>query len=441
MQKLHIIDQIKRSSDLLSMPQTISELLSEMERPDFSADKLGAIILKDSALTGRILRLANSPFYHRYNQITNVAQAVQILGMTTVKCLALSSALLNPESMKNASGVDPQQFFSCVLTVAAAAEKIAGKINYPSPDEAFIAGLLHHIGIQFFLMHYPKQYRGVTDRQTSAQTYIDAERQLFGIDHAEVGFHLASKWNLPDYVCISIRDHQSFSNRRPSDTIQNIIRLASLLATDPLNRYEADLEERVTKISELATLLRLSREDVDELTASLLVDALKVAEYLDIDIGSNEEVLQRANQEIWNSYLMIENLFRERQELTDKLLQEERAKGAILSKNVAIATLSHYLNNATMAVYGRAQIWRRQLDKGDTDSIVDQLPNSIKVIEQSIKKVKAVLEEIRDISPMDDTNFYSMSQALNLDEKIAQRMELMDEESGLVLPEEALQTG
>jgi signal transduction histidine kinase len=226
-------------------------------------------------------------------------------------------------------------------------------------------------------------------------------------------------------------------NLKKNASMPNIIRLATVLVEDPIGGYAADLEERVTNVTRTREALGLSRDQVDDITASMTSDAFDVAKYLDIDIGNVEELLIRANKEIWKTYLMVEHLFKERQELSAQLLREEREKGAIRSKNVAIATMSHYLNNATMAISGRAQIMQRQLQKDDREGLLDKLPQSIEVIERSINKIRAVLEEIKDISPIDDVEYYDMSQAMNLDERIATRMSKLSEDTGLVLPESA----
>jgi HD-like signal output (HDOD) protein len=436
MDKLTIIDEIQKSSELLSMPQAISELLREMERQNFSADALSRIILKDASLTSRILKLANSPYYHRLSEITTVSQAIQVLGSNTVKCLALSSSVFNPATIEKASGIDVRAFFASVMRVAAAAEKIAKEIGYKAPDEAFIAGLLHHIGIMFFLHHYPESYRRVIERKVKARTLVDAEHEVFGVDHCEIGYHLARRWNLPDYIGTAIRDHHDFTEASPRDAIQNIIRLATLMTDDAITTYIADLEDRMMRVNEVSERIGLSKDSVDRLSSSLLAETMRVAEYLDIDIGSIEEILTHANKELWATYLMVENLFKERQELSAKLLKEERDKGAVQSKNIAIATMSHYLNNATMAIYGRAQIMRKQLDSGSHDRLIEKMPATLDVIERSIKKIKAVLLEIGEISPIDEVKFYNMSQALNLDERIAARMESLDSDTGLVLPKE-----
>ena len=147
-----------------------------------------------------------------------------------------------------------------------------------------------------------------------------------------------------------------------------------------------------------------------------------------LDIDRIDDMLIQANKEIWRTYLVVENLYRERQELTDKLLREERAKGAMESKNIAMATLSHYVNNATMAIYGRTQLISKFLAEGQNDRVISTLQSSIEVMEKSVLKISAVLAEIKDISPIDDIEFYEMSQAMKVDDRIERRMNQMLEE-------------
>jgi signal transduction histidine kinase len=287
----------------------------------------------------------------------------------------------------------------------------------------------------YLLHHYPEQYRRIATGKTVAGNLLDAEKEVFGIPHSEVGYHLATRWRLPMFVAESIRDHHG-SPHPDDEQITNIIRLAVLLATGNDSFYGEDIDGRMARLNQVAECLGMTKTNVDEISVSLLSWTVSVAEYLGIDIGNIEDMLTRANQEIWRTYLMVENLFKERQELTERLLEEERAKGAIESKNVAMATLSHYINNAAMAVYGRSQLLRMQAEKGDLEAMADKLPGTLDVIDRSVKKIGAVLAEIKDIQSIDEVQFLSTSRAMNIDDRIARRLERMESDHGLVMPME-----
>ncbi|MBU8933771.1 MAG: HDOD domain-containing protein [candidate division Zixibacteria bacterium] len=431
MDKTRIIEQIRENNRILSLPQTLSEILAEVGKDDFSPDSLAKIILKDPSLTGKILQLANSSFYHQLSEIKTVQQAVSILGMTTVKCMALSTSVFHPDKVASETGVDPKSFFTYVLSIAAASEQLAKCLGHQASEEAFVAGLLTDIGVLFFLHHYPREYGEIVSGRSSAPNLVEAEREIFGTDHMEVGYHLAKTWGLPDYVLKAIRGHHDISELQDSHPLTNSVSLAVLLTTDEFSGFKQPIERRLEDVARVVDELGISKEQVDEVTFSLLPKTLETAEFVGVDIGNVEEILTRANQEIWKSYLTIENLFKERSELTQKLLEQERVRGAEEAKNIAMATLSHYLNNAIMAIFGRSQIMRMHFERGQTEKIYDTLPRELDVIDNSVKRMVAVLAEMKDISPIDSKRLHSMSEALNLDDRIESRLTKMDFDSTL----------
>jgi signal transduction histidine kinase len=158
----------------------------------------------------------------------------------------------------------------------------------------------------------------------------------------------------------------------------------------------------------------------------MLDETISIAGTFGIDVGNSNDLLNRANRELCKSYLMIENLFKERSELSGKLLEEERLAGMIRSKNIAIATLSHYLNNVATAISGRVQLMQISLGNGDLIDKSGKLPNALGVIERSITRVLAVLAELKSLSRFDTEDFYNDSDALNIDERIKERMEAIE---------------
>ena len=239
---------------------------------------------------------------------------------------------------------------------------------------------------------------------------------------------MAMNWHLPQEIVTAIRNHHDEPVTGEDSQLPNIVRLAVALTKDRFSGYEYDLETRLNKISALTDALSLTKNQVDEISSSLLIETFDIAQYLGVDIGNIEEMLTTANKEIWKTYLIVENLFKERQELSQSLLKQERAKGAIESKNVAMATLSHYLNNAVMAIYGRSQILRMLHRRGQTDRILEELDDNLQKIDQSVKKIVAVLEEMKEVSPIDQQRFDSMSKAMNIDDRIQKRLAKLTDE-------------
>ncbi|MFQ5500318.1 MAG: HDOD domain-containing protein, partial [Candidatus Zixiibacteriota bacterium] len=271
-------------------------------------------------------------------------------------------------------------------------------------------------------------------KQTRGEALIDAEREIFGIDHCELGHHLATSWRLPERICDAIAVHHSLSEADSHDKLANIIKLSVLLSFDRFSDCESNLEERLTNLSVTAKLLDLSQPQIDEVMKDLLTSTLRMASDLGVDIGSSDNLLSKANQEIWKSYLTIEHLFKERQELSERLLKEEREKGMAAAKNVALATLSHYLNNAVMAIYGRSQLMTLLKERNELDRLVEQVPRTAKIIKQSIYRITAVMQEMKEIKPSDQIEFYNQSEAMNIDDRIDRRMEKMSRDDNITVP-------
>jgi len=211
------------------------------------------------------------------------------------------------------------------------------------------------------------------------------------------------------------------------------------LSTDQYSNFEGQTVDRINKINKVAEVLGISKDKVNEITFTLLPKAIEMAEYIGIDIGDIDEILTKANEEIWKSYLTIENLFKERTELSQRLLVEERAKGAEELKNITMATLSHYLNNAVMIIYGRSQLLRMLNKKGDYKKLNEGMDTFLDVMDNAVRKIVAVIEEMKEISPIDAKKYNKMSKALNIDDLIKKRMEEHEGSNGisdLVLPVE-----
>ena len=158
-----------------------------------------------------------------------------------------------------------------------------------------------------------------------------------------------------------------------------------------------------------------------------------LASGFDVDIGDTERLLQRANSEIWNSYLTIERLFRERKELSSKLIREERLKAALEAKDVALSTLSHYVNNAAMVISGHVQLLNQLQEQDKLAEMSAQVPRTAKMISKSIWRIVAVMQEMREISPLEQIEYFQMSKAMNIDDRIDDRLRKIAEELDTVL--------
>ena len=423
-----IIEQIKNDSNLLSMPQSLYQILNEVDKEDFSPQKLAEIIKTDPALTARILSLANSTFYQRFARTTTVNQAVSVLGVSTVKCLALSTTVLKPELIEKNSGINPKEFFTYVLLNAATAECLARELKLKASEEMFIIGLLNDIGLIFLVHHYPSKYRQVLSLNGEANSLRSAEIEILGIDHYEISHLLAKKWHLPEDMANSIGCQNIENSSVKVKKMQAAIELAGLMNPENFSGFDFPLEDRLAKVNQAANKLALTTDQMDSVTSKLMSSAIEAAELMGVDIGSIEDLLAKANQEIWKAYFTIEQLFRIRQNLNSKLLKEEHYRGALEARSAAMATLFHYINNAITGVYGRSQLMRQRNQSGQSEILLKNLDKDLNIIDKSIQKIVAVLEEVKEISHIEQDKLTGCNEAMNLDDRIHDRISKMEKE-------------
>jgi len=423
----NIREEIARKNDLLALPDVVVEILELTSRDEISIDFLSSAVSKDPALTGRLLKIANSPFYGLSQAVVSIQQAVMVLGITTVKCLILSAALFDPNKIKDDIGFDIISMYGNIISIAISCRKLAVASKYSSPEDAFTCGLLHEIGLLFFLQNYPSEYLKVIGMLSNSGNPVPEEKKTFGMSHSEVGQLIAEKWKLPENISTAIGNHHSFG-LNGSRQLDDILRLAVVLNKQYFFNSDDDIEERITKISNLSDRLGVTEQQLDDISANITKDTIAFANTVEIEIYDMESILTRANQEIFRTYISIQKLFKERQELTKSILDEERARGIQDAKQVAISTLSHYINNSAMVISGQSQVLRLFLRNKDEAKLIDSLPKSLNVIDEAIYKISAVLEEITELNMLNDVEYFDKSKILNMDERIEERIVLIKEE-------------
>jgi putative nucleotidyltransferase with HDIG domain len=193
------------------LPTTLGDLVDKLNNPDSSVKDITARIRTDPSLTTRLLRMANSAFYGSRSYITDVDRAVIVLGFRTTRNLVAAAAVASHfSSFQNIHSFGPQGMYRHSLATAVFCQMLALKAGLFSltPEEFFVAGLLHDIG-RIPLAEY---YRGC-QREFAAQPYdLDAlralEGELFGCDHTHVGGMVADHWKLPEiYRDLITRHH------------------------------------------------------------------------------------------------------------------------------------------------------------------------------------------------------------------------------------------
>jgi len=214
---------IMDTKTLPTLPGVIVRLNSISEDEKSTIHEMAHIVTSDQVLSARILRLANSPSYG-FNRVSTISNAMILLGVNVVKSLALSSTFL--EIMEK----DSLGLWEHSLGVAAAANLIARKLSIPECEEISTAALLHDIGRVVIGLKCSEEYGQIRQLANTKKIFMsEAELQVLGTDHAEVGGWLAKCWFLPEKLSDPISFHHEVTLSKNHKIKASVVQVADVL--------------------------------------------------------------------------------------------------------------------------------------------------------------------------------------------------------------------
>lgn len=228
---ISIEDLVRKTTDLPTLPVAALKVIQESGSSTASAATVAQTLMTDQALSAKVLRLANSAFYGLPRQVKDLQEAVVVLGMRTVRNLAMVASTY-PWMTKPLSGYDlgPKAMWTHSFGVAVGAQLVAKQAKIPNDDMVFTAGLLHDLGKVALSVWLDKKLAGVvTLAQTEGISFDAAERKVLGYDHTQVGAYLAEAWNLPSDFTSAIRYHHSPNECEPTSTVVDCVHMGDYL--------------------------------------------------------------------------------------------------------------------------------------------------------------------------------------------------------------------
>ncbi|MCX5908585.1 MAG: response regulator [Deltaproteobacteria bacterium] len=205
-------EMISSIESLPSLPSLYMEITEELRSPSSSLQKVGKVISKDIAMTAKVLQLVNSAFFGLQRHVSNPLQAVNLLGLDTIKALVLSVQIFSQFQEGKLSGLSLESlsqhsFLTGILAKTIAQMETSDKLLI---DDSFMAGLLHDLGKPVLSMNFPERYAEVQNmaREKNIPSW-EVEKDLFRASHAEVGAYLTGWWGLPDPIVEGIAYHHS----------------------------------------------------------------------------------------------------------------------------------------------------------------------------------------------------------------------------------------
>jgi signal transduction histidine kinase/HD-like signal output (HDOD) protein len=258
-----------RFANIPSPPAILIELIDSCNSPDVSFSQLADIIQKDAAISSKVIAAANSPFYRQWQEISDLNRLLVVLGMKSVRTIAINSAVQQFfNQLGSQAGRIVEQIWYRSLICAHCARALAQLTTYPSPEEAYLAGLLHRLGQLALLQAYPKEYRAILETGSTGDALSQAEADQLGYTSPAVAAQLIDSWELRSFI---------------SDAVL----------------YQSEPIEAVLEGSQLVKLINLS------------------SHLAQVDKKPDNNLLARADQFFGLNQALIESLFQESQEKAD----------------------------------------------------------------------------------------------------------------------------
>jgi len=236
-------------SSIATLPEITVKIIELVEDSSSTAQDLHAVISNDPALCSRVLKVVNSAFYGLPRQIGSINRAIVLLGLNAVKNIAIAASL-----SKLFRGGDLCKQFSArelwthSIACGAGAKLLSDHLKLGLPDEAFLAGLFHDIGIMVEMQYDRSNLVKVIDHcqigedGVPANDMREAEREIFGADHTAFGAALCESWKFPkSFTYVSTGHHAPLELPRGCRTLACLVYLADRLTASKGLGFRGDL--------------------------------------------------------------------------------------------------------------------------------------------------------------------------------------------------------
>jgi HD-like signal output (HDOD) protein len=198
---------------------------------DVSIGDLAGVIEQDVAIAGNMLSIANSALYSRNSTISSVRQAIARIGVHKAKNALLGLSVARSFHAARVPGNWSLRFNTHSLASATLSDLIVQRVSTDAPEWAFMAGLLHDVGLLLIAAGLPDQFKMLTANPGNDVQLVERERELLGFTHFDLGAEMMSRWNCPPRVQEAVRfcERSTFQYERPL-SLGAVVKTASMLA-------------------------------------------------------------------------------------------------------------------------------------------------------------------------------------------------------------------
>lgn len=346
-------EKIRNSPNLPTLPTVAVEVLNLARMATSDMKGLAAVINRDPALAGRVLKTVNSSFYGRSQKVTTIDQAVVVMGLQSVKTLVLGFSLVGNLMSRRAAGFNHRDYWRRSFFAACAAKELGGLARVMQAEELFVCGLLSDIGMLLLDTVLGEEYGAVCKLAASHVEQAPAELSRLGTDHAEVGGFITDLWKLPPVLSEPIRCHAD-----PTQAEEGTLRqMASIVAAagrcadvfiDPEPAAAiADVRKLVGAVLTEATGAEADPMAADKLLERLNERVAEVTASFEIDLGPRvgyDRILRDANEALIEMTLQTQQQALSLQQQAASMEAEFAAREAALKKQATTDSLTGLCN-------------------------------------------------------------------------------------------------
>lgn len=292
--KTTFLTKLESAGCLPTPPGVVTQLLDAAGRGDVTAKEIAQIVSGDPAMAAKILRFVNSPIAGLQREVTSLQQAVTLLGLNSVKMMALSFAIVAPGESVKCSGFVPAQFAAFSAGCGAAARHMAHVLRIGSSQDAYTAGLLSQYGRFVFASSCPDDYAQVLRKANRIpHDLVRLEEEAFGTNYAEVGAQLLRSWGIPESLCSAIASFRTEDDSGMRLPLASLIALAEHAAEVVCSTTRAEAVQPDHFIECATSQFDLTHDACKAALATIAEEARQTCELLDVPVSqirSTEEL-------------------------------------------------------------------------------------------------------------------------------------------------------
>lgn len=263
---------IREISHIATLPEITLKIIRLVEDPDSTAQDLNNVITHDPALGARILKVVNSAFYGLPGQIGSINRAIVLLGLNAVKNIAVAASLTKLfRGGQISPNFNARDLWTHSIAVATGTRLLGNRAGLGLPDEAFLAGLIHDLGIMVEIQARRMKFVTAVEKVVAEPgvTLRQAETELLGATHEDFGAALCRAWKFPlSFAYVTGHHHRPWELAEVNRPLTSLVHLADVMAARLKIGFVYSVETGEVR-PDLLEQLNLTLEDFDAVMQEL----------------------------------------------------------------------------------------------------------------------------------------------------------------------------